>query len=166
MKIILTTILLYIFSCNRNLERKQKRKEAISKILFLPIFLPRPSSTYPSPVQCGITGSFLQSNLKSIEIYHNSIKFFSNPINSATIYSPNFCDRLYYTIRFEENSKLISIHVYYKKKDGQNQNGNEYTSVGLTFKDNTFKDYTMNFNGDPDTFTEFTAGEYRFVAVR
>lgn len=42
----------------------------------------------------------------------------------------------------------------------------DYTGVRLQFKDNTFTDYPMNFNGDPDTFTELTAGEYRFVAVR
>ncbi len=166
MKIILFSVLLFAITCQgtKNTEGKQKKKEALSFIYLLPFLLPVPSTKYISPVRCGITSSILKTNLKMIEIYHNSSFLLSNPINSTSIYAPNFCDPMYYILRFEENSKLIAIRVYYKEKNGKTSYN--YTGVELYLKDNTFKEYTMNFNGDPDTFTEFTAGEYRFVAVR
>lgn len=165
MKIIITIILLFTISCEGNIEGKKKREEAILFALSLPLlfsFEPEPSRGGP-PNPCPAFSKF--TNLKSIDNYFNGSFFFSD-LSSPTLNTwwQLSCEPNFYQINFNDNLKLNSMSVYVKKKEGQP--GYEYTGIRLYFKDNTFKDYTMNFNGDPDTFTEFTAGEYRFVAVR
>ncbi len=112
---------------------------------------------------CNRFSSF-NTNLKSIDIYFNGVFFVSSTSIKGFVPLRGYCEPNYYEITVNDNLKLNSMSVYVKKKEGQS--GYDYTGVRLYFKDGTYKDYPMNFNGDPDTFTEFTAGEYRFVAVR
>ncbi len=164
MKIILIIILLFVFNCNENSDAKQKRKEAnffaLSLGFLFPFHKPEPSKAGPIPL-CPIS-TIPESTLKSINIYFNGNLFYGGL--SIAFFWQRSCEPNYYLINLSDNPKLNSYEVYFKQK--LNQPGYDYTGVRLYFKDNSFKDYTMNFNGDPDTFTEFTAGEYRFVAVR
>ncbi|HRG77729.1 MAG TPA: hypothetical protein PLX69_24425 [Leptospiraceae bacterium] len=168
MKHLLILILLLMFDCNQetNSHKNQKRNDSILRFFVLKLLFTPPYTNDGIPETCDYQGQPIDwgKKLKSIDIYFNGSLFLNNSINSESIRWELNCFPFNYKINLNENSKLKSITVYMKYNDTQKKY--EYTSVKLQFKDNTFADYPMNFNGDPDTFNEFTAGEYRFVAVR
>ncbi len=165
MKFLITFVLIFILSCNKDEKiDKELNDRQTFLLLILQKLLAERYIGFPEQGCYAVYPVGETVNLKSIDMYFNGSFFFKSSIDSNDFKSQVSCEPFSYTISFKENSKINRLIVYFKKKT--NQIGNDYTGVRLYFKDNSFKDYTMIFNGDPDTFTEFTVGEYRFVAVR
>jgi hypothetical protein len=161
--IMILIVAFTFFHCNSDQAKtNQKKKETIARVLF---FIINIRGAVGIPEKCyGEAPAGWETNLKSIDIYFNGSFFFNTTINTSNILWNFSCMPPKYSISINENSKLKSITVYMKLDETTKKY--EYTGVRLGFKDNIFKDYQMNFNGDLDTFTDFTVGEYRFVAVR
>lgn len=97
-----------------------------------------------------------KTNLKSIKIFKNNTEVFESIITQdAKIY---YNCQGGYKVPFQNNNYISSFEVY-------SLNGN-YCGLKLEKRDGSNLQYEMSFNGDLNTFTEITAGEYRFTSVR